>query len=451
MKRIFAILFTLVMLFTLVACSDETDEIDGTGDKITPAGMCRLSVNDPYNDLYEPLKEYYKPGETIIVKTHLVMDATVVVELNGAKPVRVELISDENGNYLYNEHEFKMPAKDSVLNLFTKGGMMDYAYSVSVNDPDGVIINQVAGQYYAGETVYIQSETRELDTHTISFNANKVYVEYLGEIKNAKDDVLYYQWKFIMPYEDVVVDVVKTAISRFLSVSDEDRILYQGCSNFYDVGQEVPVRLTTPNAKLYFNDIELVLDLKAVKGEDENILYYEQTIVMPNRSSFLKVVEYPRIKNLTFVEKTGVYDLFDDSYNGEYEVGEKIVIKSLGDLLDAEILLKANGVKIDETSYGEWTYVMPNEDVEIVAYVINTSWGDDWHYLNVEDPYGRLDKIMDGYYHTNDIVTLKLPVGVAWELVGIDMEISVPDALAGFVEYKIEMAFIAESITIRIY
>lgn len=414
MKRIFLALLILTLALSLAGCKDEKIECT---DSTLPEGKYGLSVNDPYGHIAEPLEASYKEGDEIIVKTHIVCDATVIVELNGARPEHTELVKDENGSYLYNLHRFTMPKKDSLLRVYTGGGMMDLSYNVTVNDPYGVIVNNVAGKYEPGDTVYINTYAQSIDKSRISFSANKLFVEYVGEIKNDTGDVLYYQWKLTMPYEDVTISVALSEITNQLIAIDTDGLLYKGVSNYYKIGEDVSVFLTTNEVKLYFNDLELDLSLEEIKDEHGAVVCYKQVIKMPERVSTLRIEEFPAKSNIAFTEKTGDSDLFDVDYSGIYLVGQEIKITASRSLPNKEILIKANGKRIEPASLNEWRFVVPQEDVELTAYVINTPLDEDWVYLNVIDEHGLLDKLYDGYYKRGEELTVDLPWGVSLAIV----------------------------------
>ncbi|MBO5262364.1 MAG: hypothetical protein J6B45_04895 [Clostridia bacterium] len=290
MKKLFILALSLLLFASLlVSCSDnETVEDNGSKESLKtdssteqpdkkdeiPEGEYALTVEEEHKGLlYEPLKKSYKAGEKVIVKTHILMDASVVVKLNGESVGPQKSVKDENGRFIYNEQEFIMPPQNSVLSLTVGGGMLA-----------------------------------------------------------------------------------------------------------------------------------------------------------------------PPTYNLTFEPEKDCVRLFEDTFSGEYTAGETIKISSSVDILDAEILLKLNGVKIEETDYGEWQFVMPSEDATVKAYLIGTSWGDDWHYLNIEDRDGILRTIADNYYREGERVTLYSNVLLYLDA---DCEINVLDYLymesEGIYEYKFIM------------
>ena len=83
MKKILVILTAILCIIVFASCG-QTNEI--------PEGEYLLCVDDKVDLLAEPLKESYKPGEVITIKTHTVCDATYKLTLNGEKAKNYELI-----------------------------------------------------------------------------------------------------------------------------------------------------------------------------------------------------------------------------------------------------------------------------------------------------------------------------------------------------------------------
>ena len=178
----------------LVSCSEEA----------IPEGEYLLSVEAESHALYEPLKRSYKAGETIVVKTDLVTDTDEYVELNGAKPISSSVVKDENGRYIYNQYIFTMPAKSSLLEIKYKEGM-GIGYNVTLNDPDGYIINRVGGMKMAGGTYEIHATRSD-----IIVNINGVPIAENPEaVRNSDGEILYYMWSFKMPKEDITISLAR--------------------------------------------------------------------------------------------------------------------------------------------------------------------------------------------------------------------------------------------------
>lgn len=81
----------------------------------------KLTIAGDESLLAEPLKKSYAAGETVTVKIGLIMDADVVVKLNGTTLRQTSV--RENDRYSHNECTFAMPDKDSTLELRISGGM----------------------------------------------------------------------------------------------------------------------------------------------------------------------------------------------------------------------------------------------------------------------------------------------------------------------------------------
>lgn len=162
-----------------------------------------LTVNDKYQDLFEQPNEFYSAGEKVIVKTSLICDAEVVVELNGAKPLSRQLVKGEDGHYIYEEWEFIMPSKDSLLSVFSRPGMDAIYYDVEAVDNDGLVINQLSGMYAHGEIFEIHSMHSDLEI-TVNGEILSVAPE---AILNSYGEVLYYSWIGFEITSDIVVTV----------------------------------------------------------------------------------------------------------------------------------------------------------------------------------------------------------------------------------------------------
>ena len=313
MKKLLIFILSFIFVFMLVACDDE----------VVPEGEYTLSVEGENSLLYEPLKSSYKAGEKVIVKTNILMDASVQVRLNGERIVGKELIEDENGHYLYNQSEFVMPAQNSVLSLTVSGGMLPApAYEVTLLDHDKLVVNSIDGEY--------------------------------------------------------------------------------------EKNQAIEIHTSTENVLIKINGVALAEKPQAVNGEGQEVLYYKSTFTMPKGDVTVEVAyAEPPLYTLSYRGYDGdVLNIFDNSFGKQYAHGDVVKLFGEYDILDAEILLKANGIKIEEIDYGEWQFTMPAEDVTVCAYLINTSWGENWHYLNVEDREGMLNQIADRYYKEDDTVEL---------------------------------------------
>ena len=194
MKKLFILILSFVFVIMLVSCGQEP----------IPEGEYLLSVEAESHALYEPLKRSYKAGETVIVKTDLVTDTDEYVELNGAKPISSSVVKDENGRYIYNQYIFTMPAKSSLLEIKYKEGM-GIGYNVTLNDPEGYIINRVGGMKMAGETYEIHATRSDI---IVNINGEPI-AENPEAVKNSDGEILYYKWSFKMPKEDITISLAR--------------------------------------------------------------------------------------------------------------------------------------------------------------------------------------------------------------------------------------------------
>jgi len=169
-----------------------------------------LTVTGEQENLYEPPKALYEPGERVTVKTHLICDAEVVVELNGAKPHSRQLVTGEDGRYIYEEWEFIMPDKDSVISIYTRPGMDAIYYDVDVVDPDNLVINQLSGMYARGEGFHVNSLHSDLE---ITVNGEILH-STPEAILNDSGELLYYSWSGFEIVCDITVSVLAQATAE---------------------------------------------------------------------------------------------------------------------------------------------------------------------------------------------------------------------------------------------
>lgn len=195
MKKLIIISIALLCLVLLASCVGK--------DKI-PEGEYELTVVDDYPSiLCEPLEKSYKPGETIIVKTGLVCDASYRIILNGEKAIKHELVQDENGRYSHHEWVFKMPAKDSILEIQWHSGMDAYYYKLTVNDPENLVINSFSSTIADGDTVKINTLRSDVCFTTLP----KISIDGCEAVKNSYGEILYYSWSFQMINSDLTVEI----------------------------------------------------------------------------------------------------------------------------------------------------------------------------------------------------------------------------------------------------
>ena len=115
MKKLFALIMMLILIFSMCACNNtHLPDDDPTDTKY------KLTVIDYWGYLVKPLDEYYKAGEKVEVTLAFLSGPSVGIELNG------EYIS-ESTNTKYDGVNpiitFTMPAKDSVLYTTQNGNI----------------------------------------------------------------------------------------------------------------------------------------------------------------------------------------------------------------------------------------------------------------------------------------------------------------------------------------
>ena len=81
----------------------------------------KLTVNDPSGYIIEPLKESYRAGEKVTVKTQVLFDVDLIAYLDGVS-LGSQTSVKENDEYHW-EFYFDMPDHDAVLSFELSGGM----------------------------------------------------------------------------------------------------------------------------------------------------------------------------------------------------------------------------------------------------------------------------------------------------------------------------------------
>ncbi|MBQ7352422.1 MAG: hypothetical protein IJW54_00295 [Clostridia bacterium] len=194
MKKIITFLVLLVISLFVTSCSDKIS---------LPDGEYWLTIVDEYDMLYEPLNNSYKAGETIIVKTHLVYDAETNVYINGSDAKSNGTIKNENENhYIYNEWEFTMPSKNSVLVISSSGGM-GVGVDVHLIDQDKLVINEISISQIAGSSCNLHTLTKD-----VKITINTAVLENSPvPVCDISGEIVYYEWCFKVPYVDTNVYV----------------------------------------------------------------------------------------------------------------------------------------------------------------------------------------------------------------------------------------------------
>lgn len=155
------------------------------------------------NGAFIDLKGRYAEGETVRLKTYIVMDASPTVTVDG------ERLSPELDGYKYLVYTFIMPAHDVTVSYSLGGSdMMMQPFHITY---DGYGVIDPIESAYPGETVLLK-------VGLVFDQITDVYVndEKIQQVDGPDSDYLYFA--FTMPYEDVTVRVE----SKNISVVDPD-------------------------------------------------------------------------------------------------------------------------------------------------------------------------------------------------------------------------------------
>lgn len=199
----------LIILLTLTACKKQNTE-DGEEDlSETPDETQTYSVDfGDDEDVFVDVKERYAPGETVELKTYMVMDATPVVTADGK---RLSPRSSEDGLYLV--YTFAMPDHDVSVTYAITGSDMERRFSITYEGDVFRLVDPVVSAL-PHDTVTVQIWIIFDVVTEVRVNGKEVQQTY-----GPNGDCLYYE--FEMPEEDVTVQID----SHNISVAESEPIL----------------------------------------------------------------------------------------------------------------------------------------------------------------------------------------------------------------------------------
>ena len=133
----------------------ESDESSKRGTtwiefEIKPAGSVKsysVTVEDGDKFLYENLNRKYKEGEQVVVKTHMLTDASLIVYVNG-KSLGSEEAIKTGDRYTHWEYYFTMPSEDVTITFEVKDGFLPPTLSsIALSGRDVAWANYANGDY----------------------------------------------------------------------------------------------------------------------------------------------------------------------------------------------------------------------------------------------------------------------------------------------------------------
>lgn len=158
-------------------------------------------------------KDRYAAGETVTLRTYIVMDASPTVTVDG------ERLSPRVDGYEYLVYTFVMPAHDVKVD-FTLGGSDMMANLHEITYPNGTfgLVDPVYSAF-PGETVTVK-------LHPVYDKITNVYANgvAVSQTDGPDSDLLYFS--FIMPAEDVAIEI------RSDNIGGADPVLY---ADYYEI------------------------------------------------------------------------------------------------------------------------------------------------------------------------------------------------------------------------
>lgn len=288
----------------------------------------------------------------------------------------------------------------------------EYELTVVEEDYISILCEPLKKSYKPGETVIVKTGIICDAGVKVTLNGEKAISHELVEDENGRYS--HHEWKFIMPAKHSYLKLEIVGFSPVLeygiTVNDKlNAILNDLEGQLYCNGEKVIIRSmrndlifeTTPNVKISAPEL--------IKNENGGFSHYEYSFKMPSDDLTINVdlsPNEPTLWDFSFNDHTGIENLFITDFMEEYAEGDVIEIDVNPDALieDRGIILKANGVLVEGKN--EWCVLMPSKPLKIDAYLINSSFGENWKYLNIIDKDDLLANFADGYYQVGKRVVV---------------------------------------------
>ena len=285
------------------------------------------------------------------------------------------------------------------------------AFTLTVSDKHSSLYEPLESTYDVGEAIVVKTHL-VLDTATV-VELNGAKPISASVVKNESGNYIYNQYIFTMPAKHSLLEIKHKegmGMGHTVSLTDENELVINNVAGMKMAGESYEIHTATEEIMIIIDGVILTKIGEAVTNSQDDILYYTWSFEMPPRDIAIEVIYLdsyePTLWHLTFVNETGIEQLFSDSISGEYSHGDIIHITPNGGVLDKEIILKVNGKLLKETDFCQWQFTMPDRDITVSAHLVNTSWGEEYYYLNIVDSENYLSQAYDGYYMAGETITI---------------------------------------------
>ncbi len=82
----------------------------------------KLTVENADRYLYERPEKHYAEGDTVVIRTHIILDADLICFVNG-KSIGTGKAIMTDGKYTHWEYTFTMPGEEVTVTFEVSGGM----------------------------------------------------------------------------------------------------------------------------------------------------------------------------------------------------------------------------------------------------------------------------------------------------------------------------------------